>query len=74
MDPDLFLVIGLFLAVLTIPSLLSAFSESRAPRAASIVVLVAGVLIVVALTNKPGGYTIGEIPDVIFRVIGRYVN
>lgn len=74
MDPDLFLVIGLALAVLTIPSLLSAFSESRAPRAASIVVLVAGVLIVVALTNKPGGYTIGEIPDVIFRVIGRYLN
>jgi hypothetical protein len=74
MDPDLFLVIGLALAVLTIPSLLAAYSESRAPRAAAIVVLVAGVLIVIALTNKPGGYTIGEIPDVIFRVIGRYVN
>jgi hypothetical protein len=74
MDPDLFLVIGLVLAVLTIPSLLSAYSESRAPRAASVVVLVAGVLIVIALTNKAGGYTIAEIPDVIFRVIGRYLN
>lgn len=74
MDPDLFLVIGLLLAVMTIPSLLSAYSESRAPRAASIVVLIAGVLIVIALTNKAGGYTIAEIPDVIFRVIGRYLN
>jgi len=74
MDPDLFLVIGLALGVLTIPSLLSAYSESRAPRAAAIIVLISGVLIVVALANKAGGYTIAEIPDVIFRVIGRYLN
>ncbi|MFN3822694.1 MAG: hypothetical protein ACK4RN_01830 [Pseudorhodobacter sp.] len=74
MDPDLLLVIGLVLGVLTIPSLLSAYSESRPPRTAAVVALIAGVLIVVALTNKAGGYTIAEIPDVIFRVIGRYLN
>ncbi|MBL4918351.1 hypothetical protein [Szabonella alba] len=74
MDPDLMLVIGLVLAVLTIPSMLSAYAESRPPRAAAIVSLIAGVLIAVALTNKAGGYSIAEIPDVFYRVIGRYLN
>jgi len=53
-DPDLLLVVG----VLAVPSILSAFSEGRAPRAASITVLIAGVLVVVALQTKGGGYTI----------------
>jgi hypothetical protein len=74
MDPDLLLVIGIFMGVLAIPSMLSAFSESRAPRLGSIMVLIAGVLLVVALQNKPGGYTISQIPDVFFKVVGRYVN
>jgi hypothetical protein len=73
-DPDLSLVVGLFLAVLTIPSLISAYIEGRPPRAGSVFVLIAGGLIVYALSQQPGGYTIAEIPDVIFRVIGRYVN
>ena len=74
MDPDLMLVVGLVLAVLTIPSMLSAYAESRPPRAAAIVALIAGVLIAVALTSKADGYRIAEIPDVFFRVIGRYLN
>lgn len=74
LDPDLSLVVGLVLAVLTIPSLISAFSEGRPPRAGAVFVLIAGGLIVYALSQQPGGYTIAEIPDVFFRVIGRYVN
>ncbi len=74
MDPDLFLVIGLIVGVLSIPSLLSAFSESRTPRAGAIMVLIAGVLLVLAFQNKAGGYTIAEIPDVFFKVIGRYTR
>jgi hypothetical protein len=41
---------------------------------AAIMVLIAGVLVVMALQNKPGGYTIAQIPDVFFKVVGRYVN
>jgi hypothetical protein len=74
MDPDLFLVIGLIVGVLSVPSMLSAFSESRAPRAGAILVLIAGVLLVLAFQNKPGGYTVAEIPDVFFHVIGRYIR
>lgn len=71
MDPDLFLVIGIIIGVLAIPSLLSAYAESRAPRMGAIFVLISGVLIVLAVKNKAGGYEIAQLPDVFFRVIGR---
>lgn len=74
MDADLFLVIGVTLGVLTVPSLLSAFSESRAPRVAAILVLISATLIALALTRKPEGYSISEIPHVYKRVLDRYLN
>lgn len=74
MDPDLLLVVGLVIGILALPSLLAAFSESRAPRAGAILVLISGVLIVLAVQNKGGGYTIAEIPDVFYKVIGRYLR
>jgi hypothetical protein len=74
MDTDLMLVLGLVISVLAIPSLLAAFSESRAPRAGAFMVLIGGVLVVVALTQKPSGYTFAEVPEVVFSVIGRFIN
>ena len=74
MDPDLLLVIGLILGVLSVPSIISAFSEDRAPRAASIILLIAGVLVVVALNSKGGGYTFAEIPQTFLNVVGRYLR
>lgn len=74
MDNDLLLVIGIIVGVLAIPSLLSAFSESRPPRAGAILVLIAGVLVAVALTRKTGGYTFDEVPEVFMSVIKRYLN
>lgn len=73
-DTDLILVIGILMCALAIPSLLAAFSESRAPRMGAIMVLIGGVLVTLALTQKPSGYTFGEIPDVFVRVIGRALN
>ncbi len=74
MDTDLFLTIGIVLFVLTIPSLLAAWTEGRAPRFGAIMLLASAGLIVVALTQKPGGYRFGEIPGVMVGVVGRYVN
>ena len=74
MDTDLILVIGMRLSVLAIPSLLAAYSESRAPRAGAIMVLVGGVLIVVALTRHPSGYTFAELPDVVAGVVARLIK
>ena len=74
MDADFILVVGLILAVFSIPSIVSAFSDNRAPRVAAIVLLIGGGLSVYAISNKPGGYTLAEIPSVFVQVVGRYVN
>ncbi|WP_432450317.1 hypothetical protein [Aliiroseovarius marinus] len=71
---DLYLVIGLAVLVLSLPAIAGALSEGRAPRAASIMVLIGGGLIVLAVMQKPGGYTLEEIPGVIYSVIGYFLR
>jgi len=73
MDTDLILVIGIIIGVLAIPSMLSTISDSRPPRAAAVLVLIAGVLIVVAVQKKPNGYSIKDVPHAFITVLGRYV-
>jgi len=73
MDTDLALIIGIVIAGLSIPSILSALSDKRAPRASAITILIAGGLIFFAMQGKPGGYTLQEIPDVVVNVIARYM-
>jgi hypothetical protein len=74
MNTDLYLVIGLTLGALAIPSLLAAFSEGRAPRIGAILVLISGVLLVLAISGKPGGYEIADIPQAFYRVVGDLMN
>jgi hypothetical protein len=74
MDHDLLLVIGIVIGVLAVPALLGAYSENRPPRAAAILFLIGGGLIVTALSQSPQGYSFAEIPNVFVRVIGRYIN
>ncbi|MFT4959640.1 MAG: hypothetical protein ACI92Z_000716 [Paracoccaceae bacterium] len=73
MDPDLALILGLIVACFAIPSVLSAFSDSRAPRASSMIILIAGALVLYAVTTKPGGYTVKDIPGTFFQVINRFM-
>lgn len=74
MQTDLFMVIGVVLAGLAIPSLLSAFTHGEAPRAGAIMVLISGGLIAIAVGQNPQGYTIEGLPDVFARVVNRYLN
>ena len=71
MNSDLMLVMGLVVAALSLPALLNAWSEGRAPRAGAIMVMIAIGLIVAAIQTKPGGYTVAEVPQVFFRVLAR---
>lgn len=73
MDTDLALVLGFIIVALSIPSILSALSDKRAPRASAITVLIAGGLIVFAVQGKPGGYRMEQLPDVFVSVIARYL-
>ena len=73
MDADLAMAIGAVLGVLSVPSLLSAISEGRAPRVGALTIMIAGGLILWAINTKPGGYTVAEVPAVIVNVIARYL-
>ncbi|WP_377513198.1 hypothetical protein [Octadecabacter sp. R77987] len=68
------LVIGLIVAAFSIPPILGALAEGRAPRAAAIMVLIGGGLIALAVSQKPSGYSINEIPDVFVRVVGQFIR
>jgi hypothetical protein len=74
MDYDLILVIGIVTLVLAVPSLLGAYSENRPPRAAMILFVIGGGLVVYALAQSPSGYGFAEIPGLFVSVIGRYLN
>ena len=71
---DLLLVIGLIIAAFAIPSILGAIADRRSPRTAAIAVMVGGGLIALAYSQKPGGYTIEEIPEAFVRVVAHYIR
>ena len=73
MDPDLALVLGIIIGGFSIPSILSALSDSRAPRASALTVLISGLLILYAVQEKPGGVTLAEVPDIFVNVVARYI-
>ncbi len=74
MDTDLLLTIGVVLLVLVVPSLISAWAESRAPRMGAIMTIVALGLILTAVQVKPGGYAFRDVPTVMLDVVLRLVN
>lgn len=74
MDNDLFLVLGLIISMLSIPSIFGALVDGRVPRAAAIMVMIGGGMVAVALIGKPSGYTFQDIPKAFTRVIGAYIN
>ena len=74
MDYDLYLVIGLVIAVFSVPAVVSALSDNRTPRAAAIVLIISGGLVAWAAASKHAGYTLDQIPNVIINVVARYLG
>lgn len=74
MSFDLTLTIGALILVFAIPAVVSAFSDGRAPRVAAIMVLIGGGMVAWAVTQKPGGYGLTEIPDVFIRVFAQVLR
>ena len=74
MNPDLFLTLGLCLAVLTVPMFLSALADSRSPRLAVLSAIIAAGCLVYALTTKPMGYALQEVPAVVIDVLASLVK
>lgn len=74
MPYDIYLVFGLAILVLTIPSIVSAVVEGYAPRFSAIMILIGGGLLVLAVTQKPGGYTFQDVPFAITRVVAHFLH
>jgi hypothetical protein len=73
-DSDLSLVVGIMLVIITIPSLLSAWTEGRPPRVGALLSLAGLALVALALMDHPGRYTFDNLPSVFGRVFARYVG
>lgn len=74
MSPDLFLVFGIILAGFSVPSIMSAITDGRSPRASAVTILIAGAMLLYAIQTKPGGYTMSDIPGAFGRVVGQFLN
>lgn len=70
---DLSLSIGLVILAFAIPSIVSAYSEGRAPRIAAVMLIIGGGLALYAVTQKPGGYTLFDVPQAFVRVVAHYM-
>ncbi|MCL4067687.1 hypothetical protein M3484_14005 [Pseudomonas sp. GX19020] len=73
MDSDLLLTVGIVIAVLTIPTMLAGWVDGRAPRMGTLMVVLSAALLIVAWTQKPGGYRPADIPGVMLSVAARYL-
>ena len=73
MDTDLALIVGILFGALSVPSILSAISDSRPPRVSSLMLLAGVGLITFAVLQKPGGYRLEQVPHVFFSVLGRFL-
>ena len=74
MSSDFVLVLGIIFGALSVPPLIGAFSSSRPPRTAIILMVISGGMIVWANFNQPSGYSIDELPGVFTRVIAQIIR
>lgn len=74
MEPDVMLVTGLGLAVLSVPAIISAWAEGRSPRVGTVVLIGGGALAVWAFRSREGGYALAELPDVFYGVVAQILN
>lgn len=72
-DPDLALVVGIVLLLMSLLSLAAAWADARRPVLGGIVCTLGVTLIGAAFMLKPGGYGPSQMAMAIFDILGRYV-
>ncbi|WP_406735918.1 hypothetical protein [Thioclava sp. GXIMD4215] len=73
MMADYCLTFGLLLIVFAIPAGVSAYSEMRPPRMAAVTIVLGACLVILAVTLSPTGYSYGDIPQAVARVMARFL-
>jgi hypothetical protein len=69
MNPDILLTLGVLLLIPTIPMIFNGLKEGVAPRFAFVMILFSCGLIAGAFLNRPGGYTVNEVPEIMIATI-----
>lgn len=71
---DYLLTIGLVIALFSIPAMLSAYADQRAPRMSMAAFILAVATIAFAYARHPGGYSPADVPNVVVSVIADVLN
>jgi len=74
MQQDIALAAGIILAVLSVVSVLTALIERRSPRVASVVVVIAGGLLLWAIGADADGFSWSDIPEAFINIVAAVVN
>lgn len=74
MQPDHALVLGLFLVALSVPAMISAYSERRPPRVGAVVGVAGLALLLHGHVQRPGGYGPGDVPEALYGIIGDIIR
>jgi len=74
MDPDVALVIGVLIGAFSLPSIVSGFSERRAPRISFLTLMVGAGLGYWAISQNPDSYSILGFPDLLIEVVARFIG
>ncbi|MEL7254711.1 MAG: hypothetical protein AAFZ04_13510 [Pseudomonadota bacterium] len=72
-DPDILIALGVFLLVLSVPSLIAAMIDRRPPRVAALTAILAGGILVYVVQTNPGTYSLRDVPDVFIRVAAKII-
>lgn len=74
MTPDLMMVAGIVLALLALPSMISAWSEARPPRVGGILLVTGIALIATAVMKSSTPYHVQDLPKLFLNVIAGLIR
>ncbi|WP_296422730.1 hypothetical protein [Yoonia sp.] len=74
LDIDLIFVLGLIAGAFSIPALVSAFADRRAPKMSVLIMLISAGMIGYAVQQRPEPYELDKLDEVFVSVVGRYLN
>jgi hypothetical protein len=72
MTPDLLLLGGVVIVLLSIPAIISSITNRQSPLYAFGIAMLGGIFVLAAYSIKPGGYTVNELPGVVSRLTGYF--
>ena len=74
METETKFVVGLLCALLSLPSLVSAWIDRRFPAIALVMLVVAAALVIPAWMARPGGIPLSEWPGMVITVIAKIIR